>query len=483
MRIVEIANCLAAGKVSSVELTKHYLNAIGSGETLGAFITVTAEKALSDARASDERRAKGETRGILDGIPCAIKDNMTTKGIRTTCASHMLESYVPFYDAFAWKRLENAGAILLGKCNMDEFAMGSTTETSAFGAARNPVDERYVPGGSSGGSAVAVAAGQAVYALGSDTGGSIRQPASFCGISGLKPTYGRVSRNGLIAYGSSLDQIGPLCRYAEDLQPVFAALSAHDSDDMTSLQVPVRSLAQRKNLTGTTIGIVREMIDNCSPDVSQAIASTVDQLCRLGAVVREIEIPILQYSLPSYYVIACAEAASNLNRYDGIRYGVPVEEYSTIGDMIRRTRTQRFGKEVQRRIMLGNFVLSAGYFDAYYGKAQAVRKNLKKQFAQALEQVDYIVSPVTPVSGIRFGEHMTPVEVYQTDINTVPANLTGLPAVSVPCGKDRNGLPIGMQMMGRACMDEELIQIAAMFERSTEYQYAGKNEIGVDFNV
>ena len=480
MRILELAKLLDSGKISAVELTELYLAAIHRNESLGALITVTDEKALRDARDSDDRRGKGEARGIFDGIPCVIKDNIVTAGIRTTCASHMLENYVPFYDAFVWKKLSQAGAVLLGKANMDEFAMGSTTETSAFGAAKNPVNEDYVPGGSSGGSAAAVAAGLSPFALGSDTGGSIRQPASFCGISGLKPTYGRVSRNGLIAYGSSLDQIGPLCRYAEDLAPVFSVICGHDPDDMSSLQTPARDWAPLRSLSGVTIGILDELFEGCSEDVLREITKAVEQLRSFGAEVKKIEIPMLRYSLPAYYIIACAEAASNLNRYDGIRYGAPVEAYQSVGDMIRRTRSERFGKEVQRRIMLGNYVLSAGYFDAYYRKAQKVRSILKRQFAEALETVDFIASPVAPVTALRFGAEMTPVEMYQTDICTVPVNLTGLPAVSVPCGFGGNRLPVGLQLIGASCRDEELIQLAELYERSTEYESVRSEKMGAD---
>ena len=483
MRISELSALLRSRELSSEELTRQYLDAIAADGDLGAYITVTAEEALRAAREADGRRRAGQPKSPLDGIPCVLKDNIVTAGIRTTCASRMLENYVPFYDAFVWQRLREAGAVLLGKGNMDEFAMGSTTETSAFFPARTPVDRDYVPGGSSGGAAAAVAAGQAAFGIGSDTGGSIRQPASFCGISGLKPSYGRVSRNGLVAYGSSLDQIGPLCRYAEDLAEVFSVICAHDPRDMTSLALPYRGCAPGGDLRGVTVGLPEELFRNCQEEVSAAVRRAAAVLEELGARIEEVRIPMLEYSLPTYYIIACAEAASNLNRYDGVRYGASAEEYNSFGGLVSETRSRYFGKEVKRRIMLGNYVLSAGYFDAYYGKAQKLRRALKSEFKKVLEQVDVLLSPVSPVAGLRFGAQMKPVEVYQTDICTVPVNLTGLPALSVPCGRDGKGLPIGMQLIGRFGRDEELIALACDYERATGYRYVRDGRKGGGENV
>lgn len=475
-KLSELSALLQRRELSSEELTRQYLGAIEAKKELGAYLTVTAELALEQARAADARYQKGEALSAIDGLPCVLKDNIVTAGVKTTCASRMLENYVPFYDAFVWQRLRGAGAVLLGKGNMDEFAMGSTTENSAFFPTRNPVDPDYVPGGSSGGVAAAVAAELAVFGIGSDTGGSIRQPASFCGVTGLKPTYGRVSRNGLVAYGSSLDQIGPLSRHAEDLALLFPLLCGRDEKDMTSLDVPPRAVPVFEELKGLRVGVPEELYRNCEPGVTEAVRRGLDTLRDLGAELVAVRIPMLDYSLPAYYIIACAEAASNLNRYDGIRYGASAEGYHSFAEMVTKTRTRNFGSEVKRRIMLGNYVLSAGYFDAYYRKAQQLRAALRQEFQRVLTDVDMLVSPVSPVAGLRFGAEMAPVEVYQTDICTVPVNLAGLPAISVPCGFDEKGLPVGMQIIGRSCRDEELIAAAALFERATDYSYVRGGE-------
>jgi len=475
-KLSELSALLRGREISSVELTRAYLDAIGEKKELGAYLTVTAESALEAARAADARYAKGEPLSAIDGIPCVLKDNIVTAGVKTSCASRMLENYVPFYDAFVWERLRGAGAVLLGKGNMDEFAMGSTTESSAFFPTRNPVNPDYVPGGSSGGVAAAVAAGLAAFGLGSDTGGSIRQPASFCGVSGLKPSYGRVSRYGLVAYGSSLDQIGPMSRCAEDLALLFPLLCGRDERDMTSLELPPRAVPALEDLKGLRVGVPEELYNNCEEGVTEAVRRALDTLRALGAETVEVRIPLLDYSLPAYYIIACAEAASNLNRYDGIRYGACAEGYHSFAQMVTKTRSENFGSEVKRRIMLGNYVLSAGYFDAYYRKAQQLRAALRQEFSRVLTEVDLLVSPVSPVAGLRFGAQMKPVEVYQTDICTVPVNLTGLPALSVPCGFDGKGLPVGMQLIGRHCRDEELIAAASLFERATNYAWVRGGE-------
>ncbi len=480
MTLSTLSQMLSQKSISSVELTETYLRAVEAvNPDIGAYISVSRDTALEAAAEADKRYAKGEPRGALDGIPCVVKDNISTAGIKTTCASAMLKDYVPFFDAFVWKKLKENGAVLLGKGNMDEFAMGSTTETSHFYPAKNPIDTSRVPGGSSGGVAAAVAANIAAYGIGSDTGGSIRQPASFCGMTGLKPTYGAVSRNGLIAYGSSLDQIGPICKSAQDIAEVFSVIRGHDPLDMTSADIQSYNGGADKPVSEIKIGIAEELFNNVSPDVAAAIQAAIGVLTGMGVEFVPVDIPALKYSLPAYYIIACAEASSNLSRFDGIRYGSAADSYVGIEDLVCKTRSANFGIEVQRRIMLGNYVLSAGYFDAYYGKAQAVRERLKADFALALDKCDMLISPITPSTAFKLGAQMSPVETYQTDICTVPVNLTGLPAISVPCGVDSQALPVGMQLIGRHFADDALVRLAAAYERETDYAHIAGTEMGV----
>lgn len=465
---------------SCKELTQSYLDAIAKENgALNAYTLPTPEKALESARKVDEKLARGETLFPLEGIPLTLKANISTKGIVTDCCSKILSGYTPVYDATVWSILESQNAVLLGKCNMDEFAMGSSCETGCHGPAHNPHDETKVAGGSSGGAASAVAGGLAPYALGSDTGGSIRQPASFCGIVGLKPTYGAVSRYGLIAYASSFDQIGPLTLCAEDAARVFDVIAEKDPRDSTSTGKKGSALESlNAPLSGRVVGLVPEYFAGLQPDVEKALEEAKRVFESLGCTCKTISIPEIRYALPVYYILACAEASSNLGRYDGIRYGYKTAHYTGINEMISKTRSEGFGKEVQRRILLGTYVLSAGYYDAYYKKAQLLRRKIQRAFAKAFTQCDFLLAPTVPMTA--FPEGFTAqdaVQTYQTDICTVPVNIAGLPAVSVPCGFDADGMPIGMQLIGGSFQEAVLLNAAHQYElaaRSQSFRSAGK---------
>ncbi len=465
---------LDSGAVSAVDLLERCVTrARASQEALHAFAGLRAQGARADAAAADARRARGEVRSPLDGLPIAIKDNMVKAGELTTCASRILEGFVSPYTATAVARLEQAGAITIGRTNMDEFAMGSSTEHSVYGAARNPWDRERTPGGSSGGSAVAVAAGLVPGALGSDTGGSIRQPASFSGVVGLKPTYGRVSRWGLVAFASSLDQIGVLAHTAADCAWLLEAIAGHDSRDSTSLPEPVPrySEALSGDVSGLVLGLPREYFveEGVDPEVLSAVRSAVSELERAGAKVREVSLPHTRYAVATYYLIATAEASSNLARYDGVRYGHRAAGVRNLTDMYQRTRSEGFGDEVKRRIILGTYVLSAGYYDAYYRKAQQVRTLLRRDFEAAFRGCDAIATPTSPETAFRIASKTDdPLTMYLSDVYTVSANLAGIPGVSIPCGFAK-GLPVGLQLLGRVLDEATLLRIADAFQRRTDH--------------
>ncbi|WP_025322585.1 Asp-tRNA(Asn)/Glu-tRNA(Gln) amidotransferase subunit GatA [Deferrisoma camini] len=466
--IRELRDLLDRGEITSEELTRAYLDRIEEwNPRINAYITVTAELALEMARAADQRIRSGRA-GPLTGIPVGLKDLLVTEGVRTTCGSRILEGFVPPYDGTAVARLRQAGAVFLGKLNMDEFAMGSSNETSAFGPVRNPWDPERVPGGSSGGSAAAVAAGLTAAALGSDTGGSIRQPAALCGVVGLKPTYGRVSRYGLVAFASSLDQIGPLTADVADAGWVLEAIAGHDPLDSTSIDRPVPALRDlQPEVKGLRVGVPREyFIEGLDPEVEAAVRRAVGVLEDLGAEVREVSLPHTAYAVATYYLIAPAEASSNLARYDGVKYGLRVAGEDLI-DTYRKTRAAGFGPEVKRRIMLGTYALSAGYYDAYYLKAQKVRARVAEDFRSAFQQVDVIACPTTPTPAFRLGEKVDdPLQMYLNDIFTIPANLAGLPGISVPCGFTAQGLPVGFQLLAGPFEEETLLRAAHAYERA-----------------
>ncbi len=467
--ISEHAEALERKEYSSAELTAAYLARIHEkDEEIGAFLTVTEEEAKEAARLSDERRAQGESLGMLDGIPTAIKDNICTRGVRTTCASRMLAEYIPPYHATVMEKLNGAGAVLLGKLNMDEFAMGSTTENSAIKLTRNPRDLSRVPGGSSGGSAAAVAAKEAPYTLGSDTGGSIRQPASFCGVVGMKPTYGSVSRYGLIAFASSLDQIGPLTSTVRDNALILNAIAGHDRRDATSLSrtCPDFSSDLGKGVRGLRIGIVKQFFGSgISDDVKTAVLAAAEVYRSLGAELVHISMPSVDYALAAYYVISSAEASSNLSRFDGVRYGYRAGDFEDMDGLYCRSRSEGFGAEVKRRIMLGTFALSSGYYDAYYKKALKVRSLVMSDFAAAFENCDLILSPVSPTVAYKIGEKSEdPLQMYLGDAYSVPVNIAGLPALSLPCGTGEGGMPVGMQLIGKEFSEPLLYRVGDALE-------------------
>lgn len=469
-RIKYFNNMLRNREITCTQLTEKYLSVIDSdNKDLNAYVTVTAEKALETAKKVDEKISRGEEISLLEGIPMTLKDNISTKGIETTCCSKILEGYKPIYNATVWNALESKGAVLLGKTNMDEFAMGSSCETSYFGGAANPHNINHVAGGSSGGVASAVGGNIAVYGLGSDTGGSIRQPASFCGIVGLKPTYGAVSRYGLVAYASSFDQIGPITTTVEDSAIVFDAISDYDKMDSTSQgrkgAPTVDTL--RNDIKGMKIGIAREYLDGVRDEVRACIEKACEVYKSLGAEIVYFNLPALKYALPVYYILACAEASSNLGRYDGIRYGYRTESYKDVNEMICKTRSEGFGEEVKRRIMLGTYVLSAGYYDAYYKKAQNLRGSIVNAFKNAFKSCDVILAPTVPMTAFEKGNAISdPIETYLTDICTVPVNIAGLPGVSIPCGFSENGLPIGMQLIGNTFCESTILNAAWQFENA-----------------
>ncbi len=470
-QIKRIHEMLVNKEISCVELTKKYLDAIeNSNKELNAYITVTPDVALAQAEAVDKKLANGEEIGLLEGIPMTLKDNISTKGIETTCASKILTGYKPIYDATVYELLLDQGVVMLGKTNMDEFAMGSSCETSYYGGAKNPHSLDHVSGGSSGGVASAVGANLAVYGLGSDTGGSIRQPASFCGIVGLKPTYGAVSRYGLIAYASSFDQIGPITHDVEDAAIVFDAIAKYDERDSTSQGSEPALPTLDDDIKGKRIGIAREYLDGVREDVKQAVLDAAKAYEDMGAEIVWFDLPELKFALPCYYILAMAEASSNLGRYDGIRYGYKAEHYNGTHDMICRTRSEGFGKEVQRRILMGTYVLSAGYYDAYYKKAVNLRGAIVDAFDRAFEKCDAILAPTAPVTafknGYLFGEETDQIEQYLSDICTVPVNAAGLPGVSLPCGVDAEGLPIGMQLIGKKFDEKTILNLAYKYEQA-----------------
>ncbi len=467
--IAKIHEMLVSKQCSCAELTKSYLDEIDkSNSELTAYVNGTPDEAMKTAEAVDKKIAVGEEIGMLEGVPMTLKDNISTKGIETTCCSKILTGYKPIYDATVWELLQNQNAVMLGKANMDEFAMGSSCETSYFGGAANPFNTNHVAGGSSGGVAGAVGGNIAVYGLGSDTGGSIRQPASFCGVVGLKPTYGAVSRYGLIAYASSLDQIGPITKSVEDAAVVFDAISKQDKRDSTSKGSAKATFDTLNNdIKGMKIGIAREYLDGVRDDVKEAVLEAAKVYESLGAEIVYFDLPILKFALPVYYIIACAEASSNLGRYDGIRYGYKTEHYNGTHDMICRTRSEGFGEEVKRRILLGTYVLSAGYYDAYYKKAQNLRGTIISAFNKAFESCDVILAPTVPMTAFEKGNAISdPIETYLTDICTVPVNIAGLPGVSIPCGFNANGMPIGMQLIGKSFGEAEILNAAYKYQQA-----------------
>ncbi len=464
---------LAAKKISSVELTRAYLDRIeANNAAINAFVTVDPDASLAQARAADERIARGEAQP-LTGIPVAHKDIWCAKGWRTTCGSRMLETFRSPYDAHVIQRFNEAGAVILGKTNMDEFAMGSSNENSWFGPVKNPWNTDYVPGGSSGGSAAAVAAALAPAATGTDTGGSIRQPAALCGVSGLKPTYGLVSRYGMIAFASSLDQGGPLARSAEDLAALLDTMVGFDARDSTSLERPPENYARMLDepLTGVRIGLPREYFgEGISADVRKSVEEAIDAYRELGATTVEISLPASELSVPAYYVIAPAEASSNLSRYDGVRYGYRAKSYDDLLDMYCKTRAEGFGAEVKRRVLIGTYVLSHGYYDAYYLQAQRIRRLIARDFSRAFEQCDVIMSPTSPSTAFRIGDRTAdPVQMYLSDVFTIAANLAGLPGMSIPCGLDMAGLPVGLQIIGNYFSEARMLNVANVFQKQTDW--------------
>ncbi|MBQ8552151.1 MAG: Asp-tRNA(Asn)/Glu-tRNA(Gln) amidotransferase subunit GatA [Clostridia bacterium] len=469
LTVTELSLKLAKRELSSKEVTEAYLRQIADrDERIGAYITVCDGEAIDSAERVDAKRAEGDKLSPLAGIPVGIKDNICTRGLRTTCASRMLKAFVPPYDATVVERLHALGTVTLGKLNMDEFAMGSTTESSYFKKTRNPRSIEYVPGGSSGGSAAAVAADEAPFSLGSDTGGSIRQPASFCGVVGMKPTYGSVSRYGLIAFASSLDQIGPMTKNVCDNALVLNAITGHDRRDATSVSREYGDFTEELALgvKGMKLGLPDEFFgEGINGEVKEAVLGAAKVYERMGAEIVPVSIKMLDYALPAYYVISSAEASSNLARFDGVRYGYRSESYSDITELYKNSRSEGFGTEVKRRIMLGTFALSSGYYDAYYKKALQVRTLVMNDFARVFERCDCILAPVSPTTAYKLGEKSaSPLEMYMGDIYTVPVNIAGIPSLSLPCGTDKKGLPIGMQLIGKAFSEATLYRVGNAYE-------------------
>ena len=470
MGIAEWREQLQRGEVSARELTDQHLARIEAVDpTVHAYLEVTADQARAAADRIDAARAAGEELPPLAGVPLAIKDNLCTKGVRTTCSSRMLENFVPPYESTVTERLWQSGAVMLGKTNLDEFAMGSSTETSAFGPSRNPWDPERVPGGSSGGSSAAVAAGECVASLGSDTGGSIRQPAAFCGVVGLKPTYGRVSRYGLVAFASSLDQVGPFTQSVADAAEILQVIAGADPRDSTCLKAPVPDYraALQQPVAGLRVGLIKECFEaeGLDPEVKASVMAAAEQLQSLGCELVEVSCPRFNDGIATYYVIAPSEASANLARYDGVKYGYRAEGCGSLAEMTARSRAEGFGDEVQRRILIGTYALSAGYVDAYYKKAQQVRTLIRRDFDRAFEGVDVLLTPTSPTTAFRFGAHADdPLAMYLADLLTIPANMVGLPAISVPCGFDQQGLPIGVQLITGVLQEERLLQVAHHYE-------------------
>jgi len=469
----EAAKRVRQRSVSAADVTRAALARIAAVDSgVGAFLTLNEVEAIAAAEAIDRRIAAGQDPGPLAGIPIAVKDNICTAGLRTTAGSRILERFVPAFDATVTARLRAAGAVVVGKANCDEFGMGSSTENSALGTTRNPWDSARVPGGSSGGSAVAVAAREAYGALGTDTGGSVRLPSAFCGVVGLKPTYGRVSRFGVIAYASSLDQVGPLARDVADVAVLLEAIAGHDPADSTASPRPVPSYlaALDGKVKGLRLGLPREyFVEGMQPEVESAVRAAVDHLAGLGAIIEPVSLPHTEYAIATYYLIATAEASSNLARYDGVRYGLR-EPRPVLGEMYEATRARGFGAEVKRRIMLGTYALSAGYYDAYYLKAQQVRTLIRMDFQKVFDTCDALVTPVSPTTAFRLGEKTAdPVTMYLSDIFTISVNLAGLPALALPCGADTAGLPVGLQVIGRPFDEETVLRVGHAYEQSTEW--------------
>ena len=474
---VELGRKIKEKEVTVEEAVTAALDAIEKREAeVHSFVTVDREGALKRAKDVQAKIDAGELTGPLAGVPVAIKDNMCTKGLLTTCSSKILYNFVPTYTAEAVLNLEKAGAVILGKTNMDEFAMGSTTETSAYGVTKNPWNTGHVPGGSSGGSCAAVAAEECSYALGSDTGGSIRQPSSFCGVTGIKPTYGTVSRYGLIAYGSSLDQIGPVAKDVTDCATILEAIASYDTKDSTSVKREDYDFTKAlvDDVAGMKIGIPRDYFgEGLEPEVKTAVLQAAEELKKKGAIVEEFDLSLVEYAIPAYYVIACAEASSNLARFDGVKYGYRTKEYEGLHNMYKKSRSEGFGPEVKRRIMLGSFVLSSGYYDAYYLKALRTKALIKQAFDKAFEKYDVILGPAAPTTAPKLGQSLSdPIKMYLGDIYTISVNLAGLPGISLPCGKDKNGLPIGLQLIGNCFEEKKIIRAAYAFEQTRTYEHS-----------
>lgn len=475
MTALELGRRIQSGDITAVQAAEASLARIKAMEpSIHAFVTVNEEKTMEQAGKVQADIEAGRLKGPLAGVPVAIKDNMCTKGMRTTCSSRILGNFIPTYTAQAVSNLEQAGAVILGKTNMDEFAMGSTTETSAFGVTRNPWNLEHVPGGSSGGSCAAVAAGECFYALGSDTGGSIRQPSSFCGVTGIKPTYGTVSRYGLIAYGSSLDQIGPVAKNVSDCAAVLEVLASHDPKDSTSMERGDCDFtsALSEDVRGMRIGIPESYFgQGLDQEVKDAVLEAAGILGEKGAIVETFDLKLAEYAIPAYYVIASAEASSNLSRFDGVKYGYRAPEYQGLHSMYKKSRSLGFGLEVKRRIMLGSFVLSSGYYDAYYLKALRTKALIKKEFDRAFASYDVILAPAAPSTAPRLGQSLgDPLKMYLGDIYTISVNLAGLPGISLPCGLDSKGLPIGLQLIGDCFMEKNIIRAAYAYEKTREWK-------------
>ena len=474
---VELGKKIKAKEVTVEAAVREALEAVrAKEEQVHSFVTVDEEGALARAKEVQAQIDAGELTGPLAGVPVAIKDNMCTEGLLTTCSSKILYNFIPTYTAEAVKKLEEAGAVIIGKTNMDEFAMGSTTETSAYGETKNPWNTAHVPGGSSGGSCAAVAAEECSFALGSDTGGSIRQPSSFCGVTGIKPTYGTVSRYGLIAYGSSLDQIGPVAKDVTDCATILEIITSYDQKDSTSVKREDTDFTSAlvDDVKGMRIGIPKDYFgEGLNPEVKEAVLAAAKVLEEKGAIVEEFDLGLVKYAIPAYYVIACAEASSNLARFDGVKYGYRTKEYEGLHNMYKKSRSEGFGPEVKRRIMLGSFVLSSGYYDAYYLKALRVKALIKKAFDDAFAKYDMILGPAAPTTAPKLGESLQdPISMYLGDIYTISVNLAGLPGISLPCGTDRQGLPIGLQLIGDSFQEKKIIQAAYSFEQTRPYQHS-----------
>jgi len=474
LTIHQLHDLLVKKEVTSREVTEGLYRRISKVEgKVKAYLLLTEEEAFRQADQVDSKIARGEEIGDLAGVPIGLKDILCTKGIQTTCGSKILEGYIPFYDGTAIRKLKERNAVFLGKLNMDEFAMGSSTENSGFQITHNPWDLERIPGGSSGGSAAAVSADECIAALGTDTGGSIRQPAACCGVVGFKPTYGRVSRYGLVAFASSLDQIGPITKDVEDCAILMNAISGYDPSDSTSVKAEVPDYKQslKKDVKGVRIGIPEEyFLEGMDPEVERSVRDAVDSFRRWGAEILRVQLPHTEYAVAIYYIIATAEASSNLARYDGVKYGLRSKGYRDLMEMYTRTRAEGFGKEVKRRIILGTYVLSAGYYEAYYRKASQVRTLIRKDFEEAFQKVDVIVAPTAPTPAFRIGEKTgDPLQMYLSDIHTIPVNMAGIPAISIPCGFNHEGLPIGLQIMGKHFDEGRLLRVAYAFEQNTDF--------------